>query len=121
MEETQKSTTLTLMDSLLDTSKNAKNTNDREERDLTKIKVEFKSKQEANKTLSKLQADLGNAQKEYIHAKEAYRRNSNSPMEKQFSTKLKSASTQLEKAKKQFNQVSNYVKQEKRKKDMYTF
>lgn len=120
-EETTKSTTLTLMDSLLGTSENKKDTSKREVEDQTRVKVEFKSKQEANRALSKLQKDLDQAQKEYIHAKEAYRRNSNSPLEKQFSTKLKSATANWEKAKKEFNQVSNYVKQEKRKKDMYTF
>lgn len=120
-EETKKSTTLTLMDSLLGSSENVKDTSKRELEDQTRVKVEFKSKQEANRALSKLQKDLDQAQKEYVNAKEAYRRNCNSPMERQFSTKLKAATAKWENAKKEFNQVSNFVKQEKRKKDMYTF
>jgi ribosomal protein S20 len=98
-----------------------KDSTTKEKEILRKVKIEVSNKQQTNKTLAKLQSDLDKAQKEYIHAKEAHRRNQGTLLEKQFSIKLKSATTQLDSAKKQLNQISNHVKKEKERKDMYTF
>lgn len=82
----------------------------------TKIKS-----QEINQKIAVLQSQLDKAQKEYVHATEAYRRNKSSLLEKQFAEKLKSAASQFDTLKKQMDQVQRHAKAAKEKKDMYTF
>lgn len=82
----------------------------------TKIKP-----QEINQKIAVLQSQLDKAQKEYVHATEAYRRNKSSLLEKQFAEKLKSATSQFDTLKKQMDQVQRHAKAAKEKKDMYTF
>lgn len=120
-EQDQKDTVIDLIHSLVDTDKVVGKNKTAREIEPIKVKIDVANKQQANKTLAKLQSDLDKAQKEYMHAKEAHRRNRGTPLENQFTVKLKSAATQLDNAKKQFNQISNHVKQEKERKDMYTF
>ncbi|RCI04817.1 hypothetical protein CU098_010070 [Rhizopus stolonifer] len=83
--------------------------------------INLKDTRQTNQTIAKLRANVEQAQTNYIHAGEAYRRNKGSPMENQFRTRLKDATHQYENLKKQLDQLETQVKRTKEKKDMYTF
>ncbi|KAG2202886.1 hypothetical protein INT47_008918 [Mucor saturninus] len=79
------------------------------------------TRRQTNQTKAELQSRLDKAEKEYIDATEAYRRNKQSPMKDQFGTKLKNATSKLQDLKKLTDKLDGHVRREKEKKDMYTF
>lgn len=80
-----------------------------------------KKPSDTRKAVAELQYKLSKAQTEYTRANEAYRRNKGSLMESQFRTKLKNATTTLERLKEQMNDYQSHVKNAKEKQKMYTF
>ncbi|KAI7901009.1 uncharacterized protein BX663DRAFT_515994 [Cokeromyces recurvatus] len=79
------------------------------------------NEKQANQTIAKLQSKLDKAELNYIHAKEALRRNKGSPMESQFKTKLKNANHTFETLKNEMSELQRHVKRTKEQKEMYTF
>ncbi|KAI9471865.1 MAG: hypothetical protein EXX96DRAFT_339169 [Benjaminiella poitrasii] len=76
---------------------------------------------QANQTIAKLQSKLDIAQSDYVHAKEALRRNTGSSLEGQFRTKLKNATHILETLNNEMSGLQRHVKRTKEQQEMYTF
>lgn len=85
------------------------------------VPIKTATRQQTNQTMAKLQSLLDKTQQEYLNATDAFRRNKGSPMENQFSTKLKNVTSRLQDLKRQMYQLEGHVKREKERQNMYTF